>query len=291
MLIGNPLLPFLLPQAGKWNEALNFTLKAVNAATGKAAHLARDGELNPAALEAQGDMLSRMAATMATTPEKLSTRNIVVVLSANVFAGSDTTATALRAIIYFLLKHPEKMAKLVREIDDADKTGMFSDLITYKESTANLPYLDAVVKESVRLFPSIGLLLERHVPAQGPKICRVEFAAGTIVGCNAWVTQRDPDVFPDPDTFNPERWLEAGEAQLRKMDRAFFAFGGGTRTCLGKHISLMEMTKVVPQLLREFELSFDEGPEQEWMMRNVWVGQQKGLNLRLKRRNHVSVKV
>lgn len=266
-----------------WNQVLNFTLKAVNAVTGKQARLDRDGELDVAALEAQGDMLSRWSAVKATSPDKMSTRDIIVHLSGNVFAGSDTTAIALRAIIYFLVKNRDKMQKLLRQIDEADREGKLSHPISYKESTTHLPYLDAVVREAMRLHPSVGLLLERHVPSSGAKICGVEMPAGTIVGINAWVTQHDPSIFPEPESFIPERWLEASDDQLRKMDQAFFAFGAGSRTCIGRYISLMEMAKVVPQLLREFDVRL-ERPDEEWKCRNIWFVQQEGMICRLTRR-------
>jgi cytochrome P450 len=105
----------------------------------------------------------------------------------------------------------------------------------------------------------------------------------TIVGINAWVTQHDPSVFPDPESFIPERWLEASEDELRKMDQAFFAFGAESRTCIGRYISLMEMAKVVPQLLREFEVRMHP-LDAEWKCRNVWFVQQTGFICRLTRR-------
>jgi len=282
ILLGNPLFPIILPSMETWNQVLNFTLKAVNSVS-KQASLQRDGELDAAALEAQGDMLSRWSAVKLSDPQKMSTRDIIVHLSTNVFAGSDTTAIALRAIIYFLIKNPATMQRLVSEIDAADRAGKLSDPISYKEASTHLPYLDAVIKEAMRLHPSVGLLLERHVPPEGATICGRHISAGTIVGINAWVLQHDPAVFTDPEAFRPERWLESSEEQLRRMDQSFFAFGAGSRTCIGKNISLMEMMKVVPQLLREFEVRLEE-PEREWRTRNVWFVQQEGLVCELVRR-------
>lgn len=289
-LLGNPLFPMLLPSMESWNSVLTFTLKAVNSimsALPTSAQLKRDGDLSPealSALDAKGDMLSRWSALRLSTPPKMTTRDIVVHLSTNVFAGSDTTAIALRAIVYFLLKNPRTLAKLVAEIDGADEAGLLGDVISYKEATTHLPYLDAVIKEAMRLHPSVGLLLERHVPAGGALICGRWIPGGTIVGVNAWVTQRDAAVFPEPDVFRPERWTEAGVDELKRMDQSWFAFGGGSRTCLGRHISLMEMCKVVPQLLREFEVELEGGEEREWKVRNRWFVQQEGLICALKRR-------
>ncbi|RSM09057.1 hypothetical protein CDV31_007824 [Fusarium ambrosium] len=288
-LMGNPLLPILFPSMEGWNKVLTFTLKAVNAVIGNVdedSKLKKDGEFNIESLDKQGDMLSKWFAVKLANPEKMSTRDIVVHLSTNVFAGSDTTAIALRAVFYNLLKNPAKMQKLVKEIDDAAAAGLLSSPISFKDSTKNLPYMQAVLKEGLRIHPSVGLLLERHVPAGGAVICGKPSPEGTIVGINAWVTQHDPEVFPNPDQFEPERWIDASEEQLKIMEQSFFAFGGGSRTCIGRHIAIMEMAKLIPEILRKFELSLPS-PDHEWRTKNIWFVQQEGLICNLKRRQQV----
>ncbi|KAL2000136.1 hypothetical protein VTN02DRAFT_3523 [Thermoascus thermophilus] len=279
LLLGNPLFPHLLPSMENWNQVLQFTLKAINSRSS----LQRDGELEDGGEGGGKDMLSRWMAIHHADPEKLSTRDIVVHLSTNVFAGSDTTAIALRAVIYFLIRHPEKMAKVRAELDAADREGKLSSPVSYRESITHLPYLGAVLKESMRLHPSVGLILERHVPRSGATICGRHIPGGTIVGINAWVLHRDPHVFPDPDSFIPERWIESPEEKLKEMDQSFFVFGSGSRTCIGKNISLMEMHKIIPQLLRDFEISLHK-PQENWHTRNMWFVQQEGLICDLVRR-------
>ncbi|KAH1669307.1 hypothetical protein KXW65_006818 [Aspergillus fumigatus] len=272
LLLGNPLFPIFMPSMETWNQVLNFTLKAINSR----ASLQRDGELDAEKPEAGKDMLSRWMAIHLSDPEKLTTRDVIVHLSTNVFAGSDTTAIALRAVFYFLLRNPSVLAKLNAEIDNADREGKLSTPISYRETMNHLPYLQAVLKESMRLHPSVGLILEREVPKGGVTICDRHFPGGTIVGINAWVLHRDARVFPDPDKFIPERWIDSDPQHLKKMDQSFFAFGAGSRTCIGKNISLIEMHKIIPQLLREFEIRL-HSPEKEWKTKNVWFVQQEGL--------------
>ncbi|EKG16143.1 Cytochrome P450 [Macrophomina phaseolina MS6] len=292
-LLGNPLFPILLPSMESWNSVLTFTLKCVNHVLGSSSssphELKRNGDLPPAAiaeLDAKGDMLSRWSALRLSQPPRMTTRDVVVHLSTNVFAGSDTTAIALRAIFYFLLKSPRALARLVAEIDGADARGLLGPrAVSYREATAHLPFLDAVVKEAMRLHPSVGLALERVVPAGGAEVAGRWLPAGTVVGVNAWVVQRDDAVFAAPDAFRPERWLDADEGQRRRMEASWFAFGAGSRTCLGKHISMVEMMKVVPQLLREFEVTLDGGVGREWRVKNRWFVQQEGLVCVLKRRD------
>ncbi|KAL5361449.1 cytochrome P450 [Aspergillus floccosus] len=272
-LLGNPLFPVFIPSMESWNQVLQFTLKALNARVSLGKDQDNMQEHRP---DAGNDMLSRWLAIHRSDPQKLSKRDIIVHTSTNVFAGSDTTAIALRAIFYLLLRHPSALAKVQNEIDTADKQGKLSNPISYRESVMHFPYLAAVFKEAMRLHPSVGLILERHVPPQGASIAGKHIPAGTVVGINAWVLHQNPDVYPNPEVFVPERWLESSPAELKAMEQSFFAFGAGSRTCIGKNISLMEMHKIVPQILREFEVRLHE-PEREWKTRNVWFVQQEGL--------------
>lgn len=276
-LLGNPLFPVLVPAMEWWNTVLNFTLKAINSRTS----IKRGGELG--STEGGKDMLSRWAAVKEIDPLKLSTRDIIVHLSANVFAGSDTTAIALRACIYFLIKNPDKMRKTVGEIDGAQDSGKLSHLISYKESTTHLPYVGAVIKEAMRLHPSVGLIMERHVPAGGVEISGTYIPGGTIVGINPWVVQHDPAVYDDPEAFCPERWLTTDVDRLAKMEASYINFGVGSRTCVGKNISLVELHKIVPQLLRTYSIEMAD-PNAEWKTMNRWFTQQSGLICTLTKR-------
>jgi len=278
-LLGNPLLAMAMPAMESWNQVLAFTLKAIN----ERASIKLDGELINAD-ESGNDMLSRWASVKSSNPDKMSTRDIVVGLSTNVFAGSDTTAIALRAIIWFLCRHPSAMAKVVEEIDSVDEKGQLSQPIAYKETSNSLPYMCAAIKEAMRLHPSVGFLMERHTPPQGATICGQYIPGGTIVGVNPWVTCRNKDVFPDPEAFKPERWLDSSEAQLKEMESLLsLNFGAGSRTCIGKHISLIEIHKVVPQLLRTYKVELTY-PDKEWELTNHWFVQQEGLICTLTRR-------
>lgn len=143
--------------------------------------------------------------------------------AANVLAGSDTTASTLRALFYYLCRTPAAHAKLLAEIDEAEGNGQLSDPVTFEEAQ-QLRYFQAVVKEALRMHPAIGLLLERVVPKDGAEIGGVCLPEGTIIGMNPWVAARDRSVYGDDAyTFRPERWLEADAAQLKLMERNFLA--------------------------------------------------------------------
>ncbi|OJJ50337.1 hypothetical protein ASPZODRAFT_57998 [Penicilliopsis zonata CBS 506.65] len=178
----------------------------------------------------------------------------------NVLAGTDTTAISLSAILYLLLQFPETLGKLRDEI----QTSKCSERITFQESQA-MPYLQAVIKEALRVHSAVGVPLWRVVPVGGAQINGRFFPPGSQVGVNPWVVHYNKDVFPDPASFRPERWIDADEANLKIMNEMFLPFGLGSRTCIGKHISILEMSKLIPRLVRDFDFS----PQGEWKTLNM----------------------
>ncbi|KAJ5654540.1 cytochrome P450 [Penicillium lividum] len=213
----------------------------------------------------------------------MSNRDIMNHLSNNLLAGSDTTAISLRAIIYFLVQSKSVYKKLQKEIDEADAAGELSHYITYAECL-ELPYLQVVMKEAMRCHPGVSFPLERVVPHGGTVLCGTHLKAGTIVGINPVVIHHDKSIFgDDAAAFRPERWIESSEEEVKIMDRHLMTFGYGSRTCIGKNISIMEMGKLVPQLIRNFEIEW-ASQEAEWRVETFWFAKQHGLKCRLKSR-------
>lgn len=150
------------------------------------------------------------------------------------FAGSDTTAIALRSVFYHLMKNPEIYAELLKEIDDTASSGKLSSPPRFREAS-DLPFLCATIKEAMRLHPSVGLTMPRVAPAGGFEISGTHIPAGYDIGMNAAVVGYDDDVFgPDIHEFQPKRWLGENSATLDKHN---LIFGAGTRTCIGKNVS------------------------------------------------------
>lgn len=130
---------------------------------------------------------------------------------------------------------------------------------------------------------------------QGLKADGYFFPPGTVVGVNPWVLHRNADIFgPDPYEFRPERWLGSKE-QVAPMEKFLYSvcclpvhtpfciyvqrlidirikFGAGARTCIGKNISLLEISKVIPTLFRQFDFEFDFSsmPDGKWKTSNAW---------------------
>ncbi|KAK6207097.1 hypothetical protein LQW54_007526 [Pestalotiopsis sp. IQ-011] len=229
------------------------------------------------------DLLSKFLAAREARPDFMSDSLVQTMAVSMAFAGSETTAISLAAVFYYLLRQPAALDRLRAEIDDFARAGGFGDsetgLVTWHEAQ-KLPYLDACVKEAFRLHPAAGLPLERIVPAQGAEIAGHFVKGGTIVGCSAWIIHRRPEIFgQDVDVYRPERWLVdesltgaariEDEKRVKEMNGTMFHFGMGSRTCLGKNISLLEIYKLVPSLLRRFELRFKD-PNEEWQLVNAW---------------------
>lgn len=213
-----------------------------------------------------GDLLTQLLKAQRDRPDFFTDARILTVASSLTTAGSDTTAITLAAIFYNLLKNPSTYKKLNEELEDAAQKGIIpkSPLEEVSWSASQqLPYLDACIKEAFRIHAAIAFNLERVVPPQGAVISGEFIPGGTIVGCNAWIIHKRREIFGDDvDTYRPERWLidpqknrADEEARVTKMASTLFHFGAGSRSCLGRHISLLEIYKIVPSFLRRFDVS------------------------------------
>lgn len=152
----------------------------------------------------------------------------------SLFAGSDTTAIAMRSILYNLMRNPRLYDLVTAEIDQAAAEGRLSDPVKYAEAI-QMPYFVACCKEGFRVHPSVGMSMPRHVPPSGATIAGRFFPAGSRVGMSANVIHFDKEIFgPDADQYNPDRWLQPG---AERLDRYMMHFGGGQRTCVGKNVS------------------------------------------------------
>ena len=208
----------------------------------------------------RGDLLSMFLKAKADRPDFMTDKRVLTMAVSMAFAGSETTAISLAAVFYYLLRNPRCYRTLTDELDAAVREGRIESRengsVSWAESQA-LPYLDACIKEAFRMHPAAGLPLERVVPPQGMEIDGESIPGGTIVGCSAWVIHKRQDVFGlkyNVDDYVPERWLEATKEQAKEMNGNMFQFGAGSRTCIGKNISLLEVYKLVPSFLRRFEV-------------------------------------
>ena len=161
-------------------------------------------------------------------------------------AGADTTSIAMRACLHDICSHPDVYQKLQNEIDAFYKDNNLATPISYVQ-TQQLPYLNAVTKEAMRLLPSITFQLPRHTPEGGLTVQGTFIPPGTTVGMSPIAQNRDPQVWgDDADEFRPQRWLESEDC-TRYLDANNMTFGGsGPRMCVGKNIALAEAPLPLP---------------------------------------------
>lgn len=156
-----------------------------------------------------------------------------------IFAGHETTASAIAWTLYWLAGHDRVRADLRAELTASSADG---------SSAADLPLLDAVCRESLRITPP-ATIAGRRVLTTDRQLLGVPMSAGTKLTPCIQLAHRQPDVYPRPDRFDPGRFLDRTWSGHR-----YLPFGGGTRRCLGADLAMMEMRIVVAAVLRRVEL-------------------------------------
>ncbi|KAJ4125640.1 hypothetical protein NW765_001414 [Fusarium oxysporum] len=208
------------------------------------------------------DFLSKYVARHRKDPLTYNDWYVLSGCASNMTAGSDTTGISLSAIMYFLITSPKVLGRLRQEVAKHQERALHPRHFSFKE-VQGMEYLQAVIKEGLRLHPAVGQPLERIVPKGGVTITGQFFPEGTIVGVNCWVEHYSSAFFgPDPDAFRPERWLDSDKLKLEVMNSHWMAFGMGARTCIGRHISILEISKLIPRLIRDFDFTFPEGAKE-----------------------------
>lgn len=178
-------------------------------------------------------------------------------------AGSGVTEHTLIYALYALGRPAGQpiLEKLRRELKHSGSS--FSEVST-------LPYLTAVLKEVYRVFPVIlGTLPRVLANPLTLKDHNVTLAPGTVVGMQNYVHHRDPELFPQPDDFVPERWLEDGECKLttdlKDMNTALTPFSTGWRNCLGQTLAKVELYLCLSQIVRRLDFRLHESMTEDDM--------------------------
>ncbi|MBI4953314.1 MAG: cytochrome P450 [Myxococcales bacterium] len=177
-------------------------------------------------------------------------------------AAHETTSVALTWALYLLSKYPAAARRARAEIAAARRSGDASG----PGGTPRLPFVDMVLEESLRLYPPIYALAREA--AGDDLVGGFAIASGTVVLLSPWILHRLPDVWPNPEGFDPERFV-AGTALLHKC--AYVPFAGGPRKCVGQPLAMLEMRLVLAGVLSRFHLdlapSFEPGLESSAGMR------------------------
>ncbi|KAF9257284.1 cytochrome P450 [Marasmius fiardii PR-910] len=167
-------------------------------------------------------------------------------------AATDTTSNVCVNGTFHLLTNPGILLKLRKELDEA--WGNPEEDMKY-ERLEELPYLGAVIKESLRLSCGTSIALPRCVGNEEVTIAGRTIPPGTIVGCATYMVHSNPTIFPEPDKFIPERWLGNDAPQLEKY---LVAFSKGPRICLGINLAWCELYLIFANIFRKLDLAAHE---------------------------------
>jgi cytochrome P450 len=190
-------------------------------------------------------------------------------------AGHETTALALAHTLFLLSTHPDVERRLYAEL---------SEVLAGRAPTAAdvkaLPYTERVLKESMRLFPpawTTGRAALEDVEIGGHRVPK-----GAQILVSQWVVHRDPRWFPNPEGFDPDRWLPERAKDLPRF--AYFPFGGGPRVCIGNHFAMMEATLLLAVVMQRWQIELMPGQRLE-LKPSVTLRQKgPGLSVRLAER-------
>ncbi|WP_189939114.1 cytochrome P450 [Streptomyces sulfonofaciens] len=161
-------------------------------------------------------------------------------------AGHESTATALAFALHLLALHPEAQQKAQAEVDE-----ILGGREPGAEDRDRLPYLTMVLKEAMRLYPSVPITGRRTVAET--EIGGFRIPAGADVTVSPYVTHRHPAYWTDPEVFDPARF--APEAEADRPRYAYFPFGRGPRACIGQHFTMLEASIALACFLQRFGLT------------------------------------
>ncbi|KAI0804628.1 cytochrome P450 [Irpex lacteus] len=201
-----------------------------------------------------------------------------------VFAGTDTSSTALTFGTIHILDTPYAQEKLVNEL--LQTWPILSDRPSY-EVLDSLPYLKAVIKESLRLSSGVWTPMTRIVPTEGAQIGDHFIPGGTIVGISNRFVHLNPQLFSEPLAFKPERWLETRKDDSESLDHWLVAFSKGPRSCLGLNLGWCELVLGFANIFRRFELELYNVRPFQMHWRECYIPHHDGpaLKVRAKPRN------
>jgi len=192
-----------------------------------------------------GDLLSMLMSATDEDGSRMTDRQLRDEVMTFLLAGHETTALSLSWTWYLLSENPDVEDKLHQELSLAlnGNPPSFDDL-------PRLCYTEAVIKESMRLYPPAWSLA--RTAAKDFEIGGYLVPAGSNVVMSQWIMHRDPRFFPSPEQFDPGRWFEEPTQRLPRF--AYFPFGGGPRYCVGASFAMMEGTLLLAAIAQRFRL-------------------------------------
>lgn len=244
-------LPQLKPYA-KWLPDPFFSkgLAAVENLAGIAIARVKDRLENPPDINRR-DLLALLQEGRDEKGEPLGFEELTAEALTQLIAGSDTTSNSSCALLYYATRTPGVLQKLQAELDAAVPDND-TDVPEY-EAIKNLPYLQNVINETLRIHSTSGIGLPREIPAdsQGVTIRDHFFPPGTVLSVPTYSIHHSREIWgPDADNFRPERW----ETATPRQKNAFLPFSTGPRACVGRNVAEMEMKMIAATWARRYEV-------------------------------------
>ncbi|XP_065220964.1 cytochrome P450 4C1-like isoform X2 [Planococcus citri] len=195
-----------------------------------------------------------------------------------IFAGHDTTSTTVSWCLYALGFHPEIQEKILQELDE--KIPDFGKCPLKTSDMISLEYLECCVKEVLRLYPPVPLIA-RHVttPLELPNQV---IPPGTSVLVNVYSLHRDPENFPDPNAFNPDRFL-TGEL-ANKNPFSYIPFSAGPRNCIGQKLAMQMIKIILCNIIKNYKIRTTEKEESLKLFSEVVLVNENGIHIAIERR-------
>ncbi|KAK4212553.1 cytochrome P450 [Rhypophila decipiens] len=257
-------------------------LQAVESLAGIAIACVKSRLENPPP-ENRKDLLQRLMEGRDEKGERLGREELTAEALTQLIAGSDTTSNSSCALLYHVMRTPGVLQKLRAELDA--HIGQHIDVPTF-EMVRDLPYLSAVVNETLRHHSTSGIGLPREIPPGSPgiHINGYYFPPGTVLSVPTYSVHHSKEIWgPDADEFNPDRWLKEGGLTQRQKN-AFIPFSYGPRACVGRNVAEMEMKLIVATWARRYDVEL----RQEVMeTREGFLRKPLGLEVGIKRREVV----
>ena len=202
------------------------------------------------------DMLGQILAAVTDRPDLgVSEREVRDEVATLFVAGHDTTSAALAWLWFALAQNPEAERRVLQDVDD-----LGPGPVTHAD-LPRLKYLEMVVKEAMRLYPATAFLFGREA-LEDLDLGGYHVRRGSWIFISPYIVQRDPRLFPDPETFDPERFAP-GRAD-RIVPYSYLVFGAGARTCIGNPLATMEQVLVAATVLQQYRLTLDQAPPSGW---------------------------
>nr|WET52772.1 cytochrome P450 76BK1 [Petraeovitex bambusetorum] len=205
----------------------------------------------------KNDMLDALLEFSEDKENELSMNDVKHLLLDLFVAGSDTTSSTTEWAVTELLLHPDKLAKAKQEL----KTVVGEKRQVLETDIPNLPYLDAVIKETYRLHPVGPFLIPRRIE-EDAEVNGCFIPKGTQIFVNVWSIHRDKKIWPNPEAFEPERFLSSN-IDYKGQDFELLPFGSGRRVCPGIPLAHRMLHMMVGTFIHQFDWKFEPGVTRE----------------------------